>query len=118
MELCLKYKDHVYNYETHLPRVLNKHKLQALLEHFDLTKTPLLFNTLYFNLLYEKPKFVIKETKDQNLKAGIYSSAVARDYKSHVKGKKILNHSDGAYNNREFRQYVDGLFTKKCKFEK
>lgn len=86
-----------YNYETHLPRKLNKAKLNDTFAKFGSVCEDALFNSLYFNLHYQKPDILIKN--DQRIKASCHR-AYENEGKlvNELRGKVWLNYSDPALN--------------------
>lgn len=86
-----------YNYETHLPRMLNKAKLIATFAKFGDACEDALFNSLYFNLHYKQPDILLKN--DQRIKAGCHRAYENPDKLiNELRGKVWLNYSDPALN--------------------
>lgn len=87
-----------YNYETHIPRKLNKPKIQQTFDRFteDICADAL-FNSLYFNLHYSKPDVLLKE--NTRIKAGLHRAFDKQErIIDEVKGRVWLNYSDPALN--------------------
>jgi len=84
-----------YNYETHLPRMLNKSKLTATFAKFGEACEDALFNSLYFNLHHKQPDVLLKN--DHRIKASCHR-AYENEAKllNELRGKVWLNYSDPA----------------------
>lgn len=106
--------DRVFNYETHLPRVLNKHKLKILTDAYNLHKNPLLFNTLYFNEYFHQPKVELE--KENNIKAGVYKPMSTDQIRVLCRGKFVLNNGERGWNH-SFNLFLKNTFPEKCRFE-
>lgn len=107
--------EQIFNYETHLPRVLNKQKLKLILKAYELNKNPLLFNTIYFNEFFDEPRIKIEESNP--IKAGIYKAMNLQQIRDLCKNKLILNNGDGGWNH-QLNVYLKNTFPERCKFEK
>lgn len=103
-----------YNYETHLPRLLNRSRLKLIIDGYDLHRQPLLFSTLYFNEYYSEPKVILE--KENNIKAGIYKPLPADKIRAMCQGKLVLNHGEAAYNHM-MKLFLKNSFPEKCQFE-
>lgn len=88
----------VYNYETHLPRRLSKAKITQTLDRFtEAVCADALFNSLYFNLHYEKPDILLKE--NTRIKAGLHRPFDKPErIIEEIKGRVWMNYSDPALN--------------------
>lgn len=106
--------ERIYNYETHLPRVLNKKKLKLILDAYRLSKEPLLFSTLYFNEYHERPKVELE--KDNKIKAGIYKAMNLQDIRNLCKGKLVLNNGEKGWNH-QLNIFLKNTFHEKCEYE-
>lgn len=104
-----------WNYETHLPRKINKDMLSKIINIHRLDKTPLLFNTLYFNEFYGEPDIVLTEQND--IKAGVLKPLTNEGIGNICKGKLWLNYSENGYNN-SMNVWLKRKFSDKCRFEK
>lgn len=107
MNIIMSEQKPVINYETHLPRFLNKTKLQKLIDKYDLLNNRLLFATLYFS---ECKKPVFLRPKTDNVKLGLYMPF--NDIKvleSKIKDNKFLNYSEDAYT-PSMKQLLINLF--------
>ena len=104
----------MYNYETHLPRLLKKSWLRLIVKSYNLYKKPMLFNTLYFNEFYDKPDVVLTELNE--IKAGVYKVMTTDQIEKLCTGKKFLNHSENTYNDKMVR-FLNDRFKEKSKFE-
>lgn len=82
-----------YNYETHLPRLLNKVLLKKVMDRFKITEKACLFNTLYFNSYYEKPD--IQLNLNNPIKAGFYRGHDRlANIISECRGKTFMNYDN------------------------
>jgi hypothetical protein len=106
--------DIVYNYETHLPRTLNKKKLKLIIDAYDLHHVPLLFNTLYFNEYFEQPEIILE--KENKIKAGIYKAMTSDEIRNLCASKLIMNHGEKAFNH-PLKLFLKNTYHKICKFE-
>jgi len=104
----------LWNYETHLPRLLNKERLRVIYESYNLRVSSLLFNTLYFNEYFDKPDIVLSEKND--IKLGLYSPYNFERIKEMQKGKWYLNHDDNGYT-QGCKKFITEINEKKSKFE-
>jgi len=104
----------VYNYETHLPRVLNKRKLKLVMDAYNLIRTPLLFNTLYFNEFYANPRIEIE--KSNPIKAGVYKPMSSDQIRNLCRDKLVLNNGERGWNH-SFNLFLKNTFPEKCRFE-
>lgn len=104
----------IYNYETHLPRVLNKQRLKLIIDAYQLKSTPLLFNTLYFNEYHDKPKVELE--KENNIKAGVYKAMNRTQIESLCRNKLILNNGDAGWNH-QLNVFLKNTFAEKCRYE-
>lgn len=96
-----------YNYETHLPRYLNKEKIKSIINKYKLEENALLINTLYFNNYHKKPDVLLKDTP--YIKAGFYYPLQEEAMLKIIKGKKILNYNDQGLS-KHLRLYIQKLF--------
>ena len=86
-----------WNYETHLPRVLNKEMVSIIIDKYNLQKQPYLFNTLYFNHFFKAPQYSLR--KDiPNFMAGIYRPHEETSIKGIMSGATILSYNDSGLN--------------------
>lgn len=95
-----------YNYETHLPRYLNKERVAQVIDKFDLEKNAYMFSTLYYNSFYSKPDIQIRGSL---IKADITIPYEENDLVKQVKGRKFLNYNDMGLN-KALQQYIKSLF--------
>lgn len=95
-----------WNYETHLPRMLNKEKVAYIIKTFDLIAIPHLFATLYFNFYHKAPY----ETLDDNesVKMGLYSPHEKRWIDENLPGHLFLNYDNCGYT-EYLREYLKKL---------
>ena len=105
-----------WNYETHLPRIFKKDWLARILKTYQLRRNAMLVSTLYYNEFYDKPDMVLMEKND--FKAGIYERANSATINKAIKGKKVLNHFEAAYNDSMKRFLNERFNEKSIKFEK
>ena len=97
----------VINYETHLPRYLNKKKTQQMIVKYDLFNNKLLFASLYFSNTKD-PIFLQPKTDD--VKLGIYMSFSSMDVlEKKIRNKKFLNYSEKAFTDA-MRKLIVKLF--------
>ncbi len=106
--------ERIYNYETHLPRVLNKRKLKLLMDAYDLHRQPLLFNTLYFNEYYHKPRVILE--KENTIKAGLYKQQTSDAIVNLCRGKLVLNNGEKAFNHA-LKIFLKNSYPNSCIFE-
>lgn len=106
--------ERIYNYETHLPRVLNKARLKLVLDAYQLHKNPLLFNTIYFNEYFHQPRIILEQKNE--IKAGVYNALISDQIRNQCRGKLVLNHGEKAYNH-QMKIFLKNSFPENCKFE-
>jgi hypothetical protein len=106
--------DKAYNYETHIPRMLNKKKLDLILKAYELKTRPMLFSTLYYNEYFERPDVVLTEKNEY--KAGIYNAIPYNKIEQECRNKKFLNHSENAYRDSMIR-FLETRFNEKSQYE-
>jgi hypothetical protein len=111
-----KLPEPAWSYETHIPRMFKKEWLGHIIKAYDLRRNALLVSTLYYNEFYEKPDVVLAEHND--FKVGIYDRANTTVINKAIKGKKVLNHSENAYNDSMKRFLIERFVEKSIKFEK
>lgn len=104
----------VYNYETHLPRIFSKEWLNRVLNTYNFKQRALLVSTIYYNEFFEEPDVILVEKNE--IKAGIYRRMSYPQIENELRGKKIMNHSENAYNG-DMKKMLAKLFPEKCKFE-
>lgn len=107
--ILIKENKPVINYETHLPRFLNKKKLQSTIRKYDLINSRVLFSTLYFagtkNPTFLKPKM-------DNIKLGLYIAFTdVNKLHKKIKDNKFLNYSEVAYT-QAMKELLTDLFVK------
>lgn len=94
----------MYNYETHLPRLLNKERLKYVIDRFDLNTQPYLFNSLYFNTFFSKPDIELRT--NGKVKAGVYRPYDnPRSLERELDNKLFLNYDDRGLNNM-LKKYI------------
>lgn len=96
-DLLIKHNLPQYNYETHLPRVLNKQRVLELIDKFDLLNQPLLFNTLYFNYYCNKPEATLRDNIP-DYKFGAYWPRSELTISEGIKKATFLNYNDAGLN--------------------
>lgn len=104
----------IYNYETHLPRVLSKKKLRIMMDAYDLHRNPLLFNTIYFNEFYPVPRIILEQSNP--IKAGVYKPMTSDGIRHLCRDKKILNNGERGFNH-SLKIFLKNSFPEKCRFE-
>jgi hypothetical protein len=106
----LKLKYHnlpTFNYETHLPRLLNKERVTEVLDKFKLEDNLYMFSTLYFNTFYTNPDILLKE--NEYIKADITIPYEDHNLDKYMKGRKFLNYNDMGLN-KSLQRYIKKLF--------
>lgn len=114
--LLTKHRLPTYNYETHLPRMMNKGKIRQAFVKFGRSNIEQsLFNSLYFNLHYEKPDVLIKSPAGAHIKAGIHRSfSVPEKLIAELKGKTWLNYNDSGLTDA-FKKVIQRIMKKDVK---
>lgn len=110
---CLKF-DPVWNYESHLPRMLNKLKLAEIFSMYNLENRNLLFSTLYYNEFHKEPEAVLNT--EPLIKLGLYETRTHDEILKMSTGQKFLNHDDTGYT-KGCKKFLADMFPEKCKFE-
>lgn len=86
-----------YNYETHLPRIFEKSKIQETYRRFGALTENGLFSSLYFNLHYTQPNILLNA--NPMIKAGIHRPYDKPErLEADVKGRIFLNYNDVGLN--------------------
>ncbi|NCB43568.1 MAG: hypothetical protein EOM59_13260 [Clostridia bacterium] len=104
-----------YNYETHLPRTLEKSKLAELFAKFGFQKRPYLVSTLYYNYFCSEPEYELFD--GQLIKADIRTDLSPEQIAEIVKYKACLNYNDAGLN-IHLKNYLSEKFDQKSRFEK
>jgi hypothetical protein len=119
-------KDVVYNYQTHMPRLLNCEKLRALFEAHPIERDiPYSLFTLYYNLYYEKPKDIIV---DNNIYCAYFfftgsMSSESRTFdqiEKAIENKMFINYDDFGLDKRfksVLKEWIEQKFPNKSKYE-
>lgn len=95
-----------YNYETHLPRFLNKDKVKHIISRYDLEHNAYMFSTLYFNTYHHKPDIILRDSV--NIKADGSIPYESHNIEKFMKGRKFLNYNDAGLND-VLQKYIRGL---------
>lgn len=110
-----------WNYETHLPKVLNAVRVKRIDREFDGQKNRFLLNLLYGNYYYkEHTPHLLK--KGDNVKVAFdggaksYSNKSLATMRKAVEGARFLNWNDKGYN-QNVEDLLNELFPDKCRFE-
>lgn len=86
-----------WNYETHIPRVFNKGKLNRIINKYDLTRNGLLISTLYYNNYYDRPYTTLDD--DTTIRGALYKIPKhEHQIKEQIKNKLVLNYNSSAFN--------------------
>jgi hypothetical protein len=122
-----------WNYESHLPRIMDCSLLTDLYEKFNIMgqNIPPALSTLYYNYYFESPSLVL--SMENHLRAsfcfedydgtGSYMFTKEADLVKYSEGKMFLHYNDKAINYHRNGQYIlrdflTKLFPNKSKFEK
>jgi len=109
----------IYNFETHCPRVINKRKARQVIEKYNTLVDPLMFSTLYYNILLaennETPRSLIPW--GDGIKLGVYKEFDLLTLKNKLRENKFLNYNNASYN-KDMKELLAWLFPDKCRFEK
>ena len=91
-----------YNYETHLPKMLNKANVSRIIQDYNLDVNNYLFHSIYFNTLYKKPHLLLDN--DSQFKCSLMQSKGENYIKIHTKNKFFINYNNAGLNDglREF----------------
>lgn len=97
----------LYNFETHLPRKLNKQMVLNVIEAYGDKLESMLFNSVYYNTHKISPNVLLKV--QNTIKAGLHR-AYDKDERmlEEMKGKIWLNYSDPAVNDK-FKKLVNKI---------
>jgi hypothetical protein len=111
-----------WNYETHLPKVLNAVRVKRIAKEFNGQKNRLLLNLLYGNYYYKglEPQLLEKGDKVKVAFTGkspkSYSNRSLKTMLKACEGAKFLNWNDAGYN-QNVEDLLKELFPDKCRFE-
>ncbi|MFH1118226.1 MAG: hypothetical protein V1775_00275 [Bacteroidota bacterium] len=105
----------MFNYETHLPRVFNKTRLNDVFNRYGFQKRPYLVASIYFNDQLERPDLLITESPD--IKADIRSSLTPEQIENETANKAFLNYNDQGLTDA-LKAYLLGRFPEKCLYER
>lgn len=125
-------KNHVWNYETHIPRWFDCNMMFELYKKFDILNqdTPPALSTLYYNYYYDTPKQVLTERNGirasfcfEEDDAGCYLATNKGEIIDAVRDKYVLHYNDKGLNfspggHQILKEYIEELFPDKCKYEK
>ena len=91
-----------YNYETHLPKMLNKANVSRIIQDYNLDINNYLFHSIYFNTLHKKPHLLLDN--DSQFKCSLMQSKGENYIKIHTKNKFFINYNNAGLNDglREF----------------
>ena len=103
-----------YNYETHLPRVFSKSKLQKLFKMYPVD-SPFLVSTLYYNTFHKARPIILE--RDDPYRLMINRELDLNDLNKAIDGQMFLN-----YNNlgltRDLRSFISIRFCEASPFER
>lgn len=133
-DLLRRAKRPVWDYETHLPRILKKPMLRSMFDSFPVEGEviPYAPSTLYFNLFYDKPDEKLYKNPDNTIKAGFYGtrdrslvdwldfpSTTMQQIEDAVKGKLWVNYNHRAFSKLSvLPKWIEKKFSNESKFEK
>lgn len=111
-----------WDFSSHIPVVFEKQKLKECIEFFNLTETPMLITTLYFNswfLGYVPLRIDTQSSlENDNIKIGVYRENADMDkLKQLMPSKKLISNSESGWSNK-FSAIINDIFKEKCRFEK
>lgn len=122
----------IWDYETHLPRLITRTRLRKMFESFPVEEQAIPYApmTLYYNLYYEKPQEKVHKTNQ--IKAGFYGSRDRSlvdfadypansidDIKKAKKGKLWLNYNNkGLADYTKLKEFIEKTHPQKSKFER
>jgi hypothetical protein len=122
----------LFNYESHLPKIINCELLVELCNKFNVMEgVPPSLATLYFGYYYEHPDLVLAMENtlrasfclEDNDHTGSYFFHNEADIERYSRGKMFLHYNDVAINfhrngSYPLRNHLEQLFDKPSKFEK
>jgi hypothetical protein len=103
------------NYETHMPRLYNKHRMQEIIKRFNPAKDRLLAATLYYNIYNKEKPIFLKE--QEGVRAQIRQPEFYERIETLCQGKVILNHNDMGLA-EGLKKWISGRFNKKSRWER
>lgn len=103
------------NYETHLPRLFEKERMQNVFKLFGFTKRAYCFPTIYYNYYYSVPdRFLNSNPGD--IKAGIYFQKDLDNLQTLIGNNKWLNWGEKFWV-QELKEILRETFPEKGKYE-
>lgn len=116
-QLALKRNEMPYfDFETHLPRLFNKKKLQELFEKYGFKKRPYCIPTLYFNENLGKRKLRVLSEDPGNIKIAISTETEFLNHIDEFKTHKWFNYGEKAWGSK-LKEFLFGLFPEAGSFE-
>ncbi len=103
-----------YNWETHLPRLVEKHKVYALVHRYSMINDPWNFFSLYMNTYAGKPELIGRQ--GAGYKLGVYEPKTIQQLRALKESNQVLNHGTMAYN-KAMKLFLDELFPEKSIYE-
>jgi len=104
-----------YNYETHLPRLVDKRKVEALVERHRMLSEPWNFFSLYFNTYNTHLVELIGRTGG-GYKMGVYWPKTLPELRAMRGSNKVLNNGRNAFD-AAFVQFLQELFPEPSPYE-
>jgi hypothetical protein len=105
-------KKTTWNYDSHIPMTVNKHKFKEVWSKFPWQKSiGYCINTLYFNMALDKHQHY--ENKKISVEAPVSDSDVLA---AQIKGKKYLGYNDKGLND-VLKEAIQQRFPDPCRFE-
>ena len=95
-----------YNYETHLPKMLNKANILRIINAHNLNTNSFLFHSIYFNSLHNKPEIILDN--NSQFKCSLMQSKSIGYIKLHAKNKFFINYGNKGLND-EMKEFLENL---------
>lgn len=105
-----------YDFETHLPRLFQKNKLNELFEKFGFKKRPYCMATLYFNENLGKRKLRLLSENPGNIKIALSTEEEYLDRLDDIKTFKWFNYGEKAWGPK-LKEFLFSLFPDPGSFE-
>ena len=103
IDLLKQHGKGTWNYETHLPRYLNKTMVMEVIETYGLTNAslavrPVLFATLYGNHVRLNPD--VSLDVENRIRCGLYHTRTVELIRQEASDKLVMNFNDNGYDSR------------------
>ncbi len=116
VDACLSLSLAGWNYETHTPKLVNKHNMREMFATFGYGNGRLIWQTAYGNMFPPPDGYQGYLSEETTLKAGFYETVTYDEVKAKADDAIYMNHNDDGLCDG-VKQYLRERFPDPCKFE-